>query len=176
MNAELLRAVDGFDLPEEYRVLLRPGEAETDFQGNTHGLPRFFYEIVDCREARLLLSQFPHYVPCAIVLLARFLEDFRREVDGPVFISANGGYRSPAHQIGRAQSVHTWGSAANIYRVGDIFLNDAKSIQKFGSIAASLGPAVFVRPFGLEAGQTDDHLHIDLGFVSLTPRGCSEAL
>ena len=198
MNAELLHAVDGFDLPQEYRVLLRPGEAETDFQGNTHGLPRFFYEIgswqeaheirlaphftlaelmlVDCREARLLLSQFPHYVPCAIVLLARFLEDFRREVDGPVFISANGGYRSPAHQIGRAQSVHTWGSAANIYRVGDIFLNDAKSIQKFGSIAASLGPAVLVRPFGLEAGQTDDHLHIDLGFVSLTPRGCSEAL
>jgi len=34
---------------------------------------------------------------------------------------------------------------------------------------------VFVRPFGPERGQTDDHLHIDLGFVSLTPRECSEA-
>ena len=197
MKAELLHAVDGFDLPQEYRVLLRPGEAETDFQGNIHGLPRFFYEIgswqeaqeirlaphftlaelmlVDCREARLLLSQFPHYVPCAIVLLARFLEDFRREVDAPVFISANGGYRSPAHQIGGAKSVHAWGTAANIYRIGDILLNDAKSTQKFGSIAASLSPAVFVRPFGPERGQTDDHLHIDLGFVSLTPRECSEA-
>jgi len=197
MNAEVLHAVDGFDLPQEYRVLLRPGEAETDFQGNIHRLPRFFYEIgswqeanairlaphftlaelmlVDCREGRLLLSQFPHYVPCTIVLLARFLEDLRREVDAPVFISANGGYRSPAHQIGGAKSIHAWGAAANIYRIGDIFLNDAKSIEKFGSIAASLSPAVFARPFGPERGQTDDHLHIDLGFVSLTPRECSEA-
>lgn len=197
MKAESLRAVDGFKLPQEYRLLLRPGEAETDFRGNIHALPRFFYQIgswqeareiraaphftlaelmlVDCREARLLLSQFPHYVPCAIVLLARFLEDFRREVDAPVFVSANGGYRSPAHQIGGAKSVHAWGTAANIYRIGDIFLNDAKSIEKFGSIAASLSPAVFVRPFGPQPGQTDDHLHIDLGFVSLTPRECSEA-
>src|SRR5437762_13395332 len=197
MSAKVLRAIDGLNLPEDYRALLRPGEAETDFRGNVHHLPRFFYEIgswqdaheirlaphftlaelmlVDCREARLLLSQFPHYVPCGIVLLARFLEDFRREADAPVFISANGGYRSPAHQIGGAKSIHAWGTAANIYRIGDTLLNDAKSIQKFGSIAASLGPAVFVRPFGPEREQTDDHLHIDLGFVSLTPRECSEA-
>src|ERR1700757_1343180 len=197
MSTEMLRAIDGLNLPEEYRALLRPNQAETDFLGNIHPLPRFFYEIgswqeaqeirlarhftlaelmlVDCREARLLLNQFPHYVPCAIVLLARFLEDFRREVDAPVFISANGGYRSPAHQIGGGKSIHAWGIAANIYRVGDAFLNDAKHIQKFGSIVASLSPAVFVRPFGLELGQTDDHLHIDLGFVSLTPRGFSEA-
>ncbi len=198
MSAELLHAVDGFDLPQEYRVLLRPGEAETDFQGNVHRLPRFFYQIgswqdaheirlaphftlaelmlVDCREARLLLNQFPHYVPCAIVLLARFLEDFRREVDAPVFISANGGYRSPAHQIGGAKSIHAWGTAADIYRVGDTFLDDPKSIERYGAIAASLSPALFVRPFGPERGQTNDHLHIDLGLVSLTPRGCSDAL
>jgi len=198
MNADVLHAVDGFDLPQEYRGLLRSGEVETDFQGNIHRLPRFFYEIsswqeaheirlaphftlaelmlVDCREARLLLNQFPHYVPCAIVLLARFLEDFRREVDAPVFISANGGYRSPAHQIAGAKSIHAWGTAADIYRIGDTFLNDAKPIQKFGSIASSLSPAVFVRPFGPKPGKTDDHLHIDLGFVSLTPRGYSEAL
>lgn len=197
MNAEGLRAIDGLTLPEQYRALLRPGESETDFSGNVHHLPRFFYEVatweeahalrlaphftlaelmlVDCREARLLLSQFPHYVPCAIVLLARFLEDFRREVDAPVFISANGGYRSAAHQIGGAQSIHAWGTAANIYRVGDTFLDDAKSIEKYGSIASSLSPAALVRPFGPEHGRTDDHLHIDLGFVSLTPRECSES-
>ena len=197
MNAQVLRPIDGLNLPEEYRALLRPGEMETDVRGNIHHLPRFFYEIgswqeaqeirlaphftlaelmlVDCREARLLLSQFPHYVPCAIVLLARFLEDFRREVDTPVFISANGGYRSPAHQIGGAKSIHAWGTAANIYRVGDTFLSDAKSIEKYRAIAASLGPAVFVRPFGPQRGQTDDHLHIDLGFARLTPRECSEA-
>jgi len=197
MNAQVLRAVDGLNLPDGYRALLRPGEVETDVQGNIHHLPRFFYEIgswqeaqeirlaphftlaelmlVDCREARLLLSQFPHYVPCAIVFLARFLEDFRREVDASVFISANGGYRSPAHQIGGAKSIHAWGTAANIYRVGDTFLSDAKSIEKYKAIAASLGPAVFVRPFGPERGQTDDHLHIDLGFASLTPSERSEA-
>src|SRR5438477_5814522 len=195
MSAKVLRAIDGLNLPEDYRALLRPGEAETDFRGNVHHSPRFFYEIgswqeaheirlaphftlaelmlVDCREARLLLSQFPHYVACATVLLARFLEDFRREVDAPVFISANGGYRSPAHQIGGARSIHAWGTAADIYRIGDTFLSDAKSIEKYGTVAASLGLAVFVRPFGSKQGETNDHLHIDLGFATLTPRGCS---
>jgi len=42
MNVEALRVVDGFNLPEEYRALLRPGEAETDSHGNVHHLPRFF--------------------------------------------------------------------------------------------------------------------------------------
>ena len=198
MRTEFLRPIDGLRLAEEYRALLRPGESEAGADGTVHRLPRFFYEIrsweeahgirlaphftlaelmlVDCREARLLLSQFPHYVPCAIVLLARFLEDFRREVDAPVFISANGGYRSPAHQILGAKSVHAWGTAANVYRVGDTFLSDARSIDKYRTIAASLSPIVFVRSFGRNEGQTNDHLHIDLGFVSLTPRECSEAI
>lgn len=197
MKTEFLRPIDGFHLSQEHRALLRPGEKETDFSGNVHRLPRFFYEItswqqakeirlaphftlaeltlVDCREARPLLSQFPHYVPCAIVLLATFLENLRREVDAPVFISANGGYRSPSHHIGGAQSIHAWSTAANIYRIGDTFLSDAKAIEKYRAIAASLSPAVFVRPFGREQGQTDDHLHVDLGYVSLTPRECSEA-
>ena len=193
----MLRAIDGLDLREEYRAFLRPGETETDSPGNAHRLPRFFYEVrswqeakelrlaphftlaelmlVDCREARLLLSEFPHYVPCAILLLARFLEDFRREVGAPVFIAANGGYRSPAHQIGGAKSIHAWGTAANIYRIGDTFVSDTRSMEKYRTIAASLSPAVFVRPFGPEKGQTSDHLHIDLGYVRLTPRECSEA-
>jgi len=196
MSVERLRAIDGLNLPGEYRALLRPGAAETDSRGNVHRLPRFFYEIdswqqaheirfaphftlaelmlVDCREADLLLSQFPHYVPCAVILLAMFLEDFRREVGAPVFISANGGYRSPAHQIGGAKSIHAWGTAANIYRVGDTFLDDAKSIERYGAIASSLSQVVLVRPFGPNAGETDDHLHLDLGFVSLAPRECSE--
>jgi hypothetical protein len=197
MRVEVLRAIDGLDLPKEYRASLRPGETETDSSDNVHRLPRFFYEVrswqeaqelrvaphftlaelmlVDCREARLLLSQFPHYVPCAIVILARLLEDFRHEVGAPVFIAANGGYRSPAHQIGGAKSIHAWGTAANIYRIGDTFLTEARSIEKYGAIAASLSPAVCVRPFGSEPGETNDHLHIDLGFVTVTPRECSEA-
>ena len=197
MTYKKLHAVDGLSLPEPYRALLRPGEAESDFHGDIHHLPRFFYEIhswqeardvrlaphftlaelmlVDCREARTLLSQFPHYVPCAIGLLAMALENFRREVDAPIFISANGGYRSPAHQIGGGKSIHCWGTAANIYRIGDTFLSDAKSIEKYVAIAAALSPIVFVRRSGVKRGETDDHLHIDLGFVTLTPRGCSEA-
>ena len=197
MRTEFLRPIDGLCLAEGYRALLRPGESEAAANGTIHRLPRFFYEIgsweeaheirlathftlaelmlVDCREARLLLSQFPHYVPCAIVLLARFLEDFRREVDAAVFISANGGYRSPAHQIGGGKSIHAWGTAANVYRVGDTFLSDVRSIEKYRTIAASLSPAAFVRPFGREVGQISDHLHIDLGYVRLTPRECSEA-
>ncbi len=196
MNVDELRPIDGLHLSGEYRTLLRPGEAESDSSGTVHHLPRFLYEIgswqdaheirlaphftlaelmlVDCREAELLLRQFPHYVPCALILLATFLEDFRREVDAPVFISANGGYRSPAHQIGGAKSIHAWGTAANIYRIGDTYLNDAKSIERYGAIASSLGRAVLVRPFGTGAGETDDHLHLDLGFVSLTPRECCE--
>jgi Peptidase M15 len=197
MRSQFLRTVDGLRLSEGYRVLLRPDEAKAGSTGAVHRLPRFFYEIgsweeaqelrvaphftlaelmiVDSREARLLLKQFPHYVPCAILLLARFLEDFRREVDAPVFISANGGYRSPAHQVGGATSIHAWGTAANIYRVGDTFLCDAKSIGKYRTVAASLSPAVFARPFGRERGQTIDHLHIDLGYARLSPRECSEA-
>ncbi|HEY2568758.1 MAG TPA: hypothetical protein VGI25_05525 [Candidatus Udaeobacter sp.] len=197
MTQKKLQAVDGLSLPEMYRALLRPGEAESDFHGAIHHLPRFFYEInswqeardvhlaphftlaelmlVDCREAKPLLSQFPHYVPCAIGLLATMLENFRQEVDAPVFISANGGYRSPAHEMGGGKSIHCWGTAANVYRVGDTFLADAKSIEKYAAIAASLSPIVFARPSGVEHGETDDHLHIDLGFVTLTPRGCSEA-
>jgi hypothetical protein len=197
MNIEELRPIDGLNLSAEYRALLRPGEAESDSAGNVHHLPRFFYEIgswqdahkirlaphftlaelmlVDCREADLLLRHFPHYVPCGIILLAAFLEDLRREVGAPVFISANGGYRSPAHKIGGAKSIHAWGTAANIYRIGDILLDDAKSLEKYRTIAASLGRAVFVRPFGSRKGETDDHLHLDLGYVSLTPRECSEA-
>ena len=197
MRPETFRAIDGLDLAPEHRALLQPGEAKQDWQGNIHHLPRFFYEIaswdkardirltphftvaelmiVDCREANVLLREFPHYVPCAILLLARFLEDFRREVDGSVFVSANGGYRSPAHQIGEGKSVHAWATAADIYRIGDTFLDDAKSIERYGAIAASLSPAAFVRPFGSGLGETDDHLHLDIGFVTLTPRGCSEA-
>jgi hypothetical protein len=197
MSLGAFRAVDGFKLAPEYVKLLRPGEAVADSEGVVRRLPRFFYEIgswqevqqtrltphftlaefmlVDCREAELLRSQSPRYVPCTIILLAHFLEDFRQAVDAPVYVSANGGYRSPAHQIGGAKNVHAWATAADIYRVGDTFLDNQKSIERYGEIAASLSQAVLARPFGSESGKTDDHLHIDIGFVSLTPRECSEA-
>jgi hypothetical protein len=188
-----LRAVDGLTLSSEHRAALRPGEAVADETGKVHHLPRFFFEVpsweeahslrvashfamselitVDSREADLLLRTFPHYVPCAILALARYLEDFRREVDAPVFVSANGGYRSPAHRANKAPSLHSWGTAADIYRIGDTYLDDEKTIARYGRIAASLGAEVFVR----SAKPGGDHLQVDLGYLTLVPRECSES-
>jgi hypothetical protein len=188
-----LRAVDGLTLSPEHRAALRPGEAVTDANGKRHHLPRFFFEVpswkeahawrvashfalselitVDSREAPLLLQTFPHYVPCAILALARYLEDFRRQVDAPVFVSANGGYRSPSHRINRGMSLHCWGTAADIYRVGDTYLNDEKSIARYAAIAGSLGAEVNVRAYR----EGDDHLQVDLGYLTLVPRECSES-
>ncbi|HEX8280591.1 MAG TPA: hypothetical protein VF551_04380 [Chthoniobacterales bacterium] len=188
-----LEVVDGRELSEEHRRLLRPGERIEDESGVAHHLPRFFFAVpswpaahdtrmaahfklaelmtVDCREASTLLHEFPHYVPCAIALLAGYLEAFRQAVGASVFVSANGGYKSPAHERRRAKDPHCWGTAADIYRVGDTYLDDEKSITRYADVAASLGRQLYVRPYS--AG--DDHLHIDLGFVSVTPRDRTES-
>jgi len=188
-----VKAIDGCSLSPEHRAALRPGEPMSDENGRVHHFPRFFFEVpsweeahtirvathfalselitVDSREAELLLRTFPHYVPCAILALARYLEDFRREVDAPVFISANGGYRSPTHRINRGVSLHSWGTAADIYRVGDTYLDDEKSIARYAEIAVSLGGEVRVRPYQ----EGDDHLQVDLGYLTIVPRECSES-
>ena len=188
-----LRPVDGLTLSAEYRAALRPGEAVADENGKVHHFPRFLFEVpsweeahslrvathfslselmtVDSRETDLLLRTFPHYVPCAILALARYLEDLRREVDAPVFIGANGGYRSPAHRSNKLPCLHSWGTAADIYRIGDTYLDDEKSITRYGRIAASLGAEVYVRSY--KPG--DDHLQVDLGYLTLVPRECSES-
>ncbi len=192
--ARELRPVDGLTLSPEHRAALRPGEAVTDEHGAVHRLPRFFFQVpsweeahalrvashfalselitVDSREARLLLRTFPHHVPCAILALARYLEDFRRAADAPVFVSANGGYRSPSHRINNGRvSLHSWGTAADIYRVGDTYLNDERSISRYGEIAAALGADVRVRAYK----EGDDHLQVDLGYLTVVPRECSES-
>jgi hypothetical protein len=196
--SESFKVVDGLTLSAMHRQLLRPGEALTDSAGRTHFLPRFFYEIetweqakeqqlaanftfaelmtVDCREADVLLNTLPHYVPCAVAVLGRFLQVFRERVEAPVFIAINGGYRSPAHTHFRHASPHLWAAAANIYRIGDTFLDDEKSIEKYGRIAASITPGVvYVKPFGHGLDESDDHLHLDIGYVICVPRECDEA-
>ncbi|MBA2431280.1 MAG: hypothetical protein H0V56_04100 [Chthoniobacterales bacterium] len=192
MSAFDLEVVDGLTLSAELRALLLPGEPVADEEGKVHHLPRFFYAVpswakahetrltpnfklaelmtVDCHEAELLLREFPRHVPCAVVLLARYLEDLRRDAETAVFVSANGGYRSPAHTRNLPKSPHCWAAAADIYRVGDTYLNDEKSIAKYREMAERLGPQVFVRPYT----EGDDHLHLDLGYVTVTPRDCSE--
>ena len=191
------KVVDGLTLSAAHRRLLRPGEPLADAAGHTHFLPRFFYEIetweraketqlaanftlaelmtVDCREADVLLNTLPHYVPCAVSVLGRFLQDFRQRVDAPVFIATNGGYRSPAHAHSRHASPHLWAAAANIYRIGDTFLDDEKSIEKYARIAESLAPGVFAKPYGHGPEESDDHLHLDIGYAICVPRGSNEA-
>lgn len=193
-----LPALDGLTLPAPMRALLRPGEPALDREGRAHRLPRFFYAVrswsqarelaltphvrlsellvVDRREAPRLLEEFPHYVPCAVVLLARALEEFRARAGGPVCVAANGGYRSPAHALGAGVvSPHQWAAAADLYRVGDTLLNTRAAIEKYGALAREMGPGIHVLPFGHQPGETDDHLHLDLGYAHLVPYECDEA-
>lgn len=178
------------DLPRDVRQVLRPGEALKDRAGAARVLPSAFMRVdswgravetlltphftlseliaVDVREAPLARS-FPRYVPCAIVLLAAALELFRLEVGTYVHVAANGGYRSPGHALSRHASRHCWGTAANIYRIGDTYLDNREEIEKYAAIARRVIPGVWVRPFGLEDGEADDHLHIDLGYTVFDP-------
>jgi hypothetical protein len=178
------------DLPREVRQVLRPGETLRDRSGAAHVLPSSFLRVdswgraretlltphyalweligVDVREAPLLRS-FPRYVPCALLLLAAGLELFRLEVGTLVHVAANGGYRSPGHALSRHASRHCWGTAANIYRIGDTYLDTREEIEKYAAIARRVIPGVWVRPFGQEDGEADDHLHIDIGYTLFDP-------
>ena len=185
-----LKVVDGLELDEKYKEALRPAELIADPQGRLRRLPRFFYEIdsrqsaretqlaphfsvwefieVDLREAESL-GGFPKYIPCAVALLAAALELFRQQVGTLVHIAANGGYRSPAHELARKASTHSWGAAADIYKIGGDYLDDQEKIERYGRIATRLLPGVWARPYGHNVGYADDHLHLDLGYVVVTP-------
>ncbi|MCA1559385.1 MAG: hypothetical protein LC753_03550 [Acidobacteria bacterium] len=185
-----LPIVDAESLPDEYRQLLRPAASSAAAGGRSVGRPRYFYEIdswetamrtelsphfalwefvdVDVREPPLMRS-FPRYVPCAVSVLVVHLELFRREVGVPVRIAANGGYRSPSHEGADPASPHTWGTAANIYRIGDVEMSDRGAVERYADIARRVLPAAWCRPFGSERGQTTDHLHIDVGFIVCVP-------
>ena len=187
-----LPIVDATELPPEYRTLLRPGETLIDAQGRSHELPRYYYELasweqakttkltvhfsfaelmgVDCREADLLLRKFPHYVPCAVSVLARYLEEFRSRVEAPIHVSINGGYRSPAHRFADVVSPHLWAGAADIYRIGEQYLDNQKAVERYTHIAETIGQEVYLAPWGHGPGATDDHLHFDLGYLHVVPR------
>ena len=191
-----MKVVDGLSLSPEHRALLRPGEMVEVAAGEFHQLPRYFYEIhswehakqtlltphftlselitVDCREADLLLHSFPHYVPCAVSILARYLEEFRQRIEAPVYVAVNGGYRSPAHRLSTRPNPHLWASAVNLFRIGDSWLDSQKNIERYVRVAEAMGQELYVRPYGYAPGETDDHLHLDLGYLLCTPRGYTE--
>lgn len=185
-----LRLVDGRELDEAYRRVLRPGERVRDREGRGRRLPRYFYEVptwdvaletqltphfglwelldVDVREAEVM-RDFPRYVPCAVALLATHLEVFRQEVGTTVRIAANGGYRSPGHALNEHASTHSWGAAANIYRIGDEMVDDRDRIEKYSRIARRVLPGIWARPYGYGPGCADDHVHLDLGYATVVP-------
>lgn len=195
-ETQLLKVVDAFDLDDELRSLLRPGEMVRDAQGRRHRLPRYFYEIeshdaavktrltphfglnefclVDLKEAARL-QQFPRYVPCAVRLLAFYLEQLRAVAGSSIHIAVNGGYRSPAHKLATAATTHMWGTAADIYRVGPNILKTKELIDKYNELAEDLSEDISVLPYGHVLGQeADDHVHVDLGYIALIPREISE--
>ena len=195
-DSQILKVVDAFDLDDELRSILRPGEMVRDDLGRRHRLPRYFYEVeshesaittrltphfglnefiqVDLREAPRL-QQYPRYLPCAVRILAFFLEQFRTAAAASVHIAVNGGYRSPAHKLSHGATPHMWGTAADIYRIGSQIMKTQDLIEKYNDLAQDVSEEIFVLPFGHELGKSaDDHVHVDLGYLLMIPREISE--
>ncbi len=187
-----LPIVTAAGLRPDARALLRPGELTACADGRRHRLPHSFLEVpswaaarstplsphfnlselmlVDCREHDELLHGWPHYVPCSVFVFASYLEAFRRKVGASVYIAANGGYRSPAHQRAGVPGPHCWGCAVDIYRVGNTFLDAPEAIRKFAAIASELRSE-----WNVKSEHTDDHLHLDLGYLQWSPAGFDDA-
>lgn len=194
-DARALPIVDGLRLDAHRRNLLRPGEPMRTRSGAIHRLPRFFYEIqssaiavdtrltphfglwefieVDLHEPEALRT-YPRYVPCAVTALAAALEVMRVEIGAPIRIAANGGYRSPAHARSTSASPHCWATAANVYRIGSEYVDSQEAITRYSEVVCGVVAGCWTRPFGHDLGYTDDHLHVDLGFVTVVPAESSE--
>jgi hypothetical protein len=194
-NEAGLKVVDGLFLPEDIRGLLRPGELVEDKHGRRHRLPRYFYEIptheaardvrltsqfglnefllVDLKEHQRLRS-FPRYVPCAVRTLAFYLQRLREVVGASLHIAVNGGYRSPAHKLSVGATPHMWATAVDLYRIGSVVLREQASIETYNRVAEELTDDWWIMPYGHEIGKADDHIHLDLGFLTVVPREISE--
>jgi hypothetical protein len=185
------RIVDGRGLDSRVRRALKPADTLKTRSGEAHRLPRYFFEIasweqalalplapnfmlwelltVDVREAPEQ-RVFPRYVPLAVTLLAAHLQALRDAVGTYVHIAANGGYRSPGHALSTHASTHCWGTAVNIYRIGDDDLDTRERIERYTRVINEVLPHAWIRPYGASVGEADDHLHLDLGYVTAVPR------
>ncbi len=154
-------------------------------------LPRYFYRVDAWQQAKdtALAPSFglyefmrvdlhehpdvrawPRYVPCAVGVLAAHLSILRLTLGTYVHVAANGAYRSPAHRLCTgADTAHAWGTSAQLYRIGDSWLDDEATIKKYRSTVQELLPAVAIRPYGHGPEQSDDHLHLRLGPLTLQP-------
>jgi hypothetical protein len=190
-----LKVVDAFDLDDELRSILRPGEMVKDARGRRHRLPRYFYEVpnhdaavnirltthfglnefivVDLKE-HPRLADWPRFIPCAVRTLAFYLQRLRDVIGLSLHVPVNGGYRSPAHKLSVGATPHMWGTAVDIYRVGTTILNEQEPIDRFNKVAWELCDDFYVMPYGHDVGQADDHMHLDIGYLTLVPREISE--
>ena len=187
---ETLEIVDGLSFNEELRKVYCPAEEMRDLSGAVYTLPRYFYKVPEWEVAlhtqltahfdlwefmicdykeHPVAARFPRYIPCAVTLIAAALEVVRAEFNSYVHIAANGGYRSPSHQLSTYASPHCWATAANIYRIADEYLEDQEKIEKYKRVAERAVNGLHVRPFGHTVGFTDDHLHLDLGYSHFLP-------
>jgi hypothetical protein len=195
-EVQSLKVVDAFDLDDELRSLLKPGEMVKDDLARRHRLPRYFYEVPSRQEALAIrltqhfglnefllvdlkeaprLQEFPRYIPCAVRLLAFYLEQFRAAAGASVHVAVNGGYRSPAHKLASNASTHMWGTAADIYRIGSTILKSREAIDKYNALAENLSDDLSVLPYGhVDGANADDHVHLDVGYITLIPREISE--
>jgi len=94
----------------------------------------------DCSSVNFLIMSVRNRVTCDMV------GRFSPRIEAPVFISANGGYRSPAHQMA-AQKAFMPGERLRTYTGSETLSFRCEVIERYGAVAASLSPAVFVRPF-----------------------------
>lgn len=190
-----LPIVDARELDPIRRATLRPGEPFHDRERCARQLPKYFYQVdsweiarttrvtehftlsefmaVDVREARSV-RLFPRYIPCAVALLAGHLELFRQAAGTLVHVASNGGYRSPSHALVDYATPHCWGTAVNIFRIGDEYLDTQERIERWARLAARVSPTFWIRPYGKDKGFADDHLHLDVGYALLSPRGRDE--
>ncbi len=190
-----LKIVDACDLDDELRSILKPGEMVRDREGRRHRLPRYFYEVPSHDEASSIrltanfklnefiqvdiketarLQNYPRFIPCAVRVLAFYLQRVREVLGLSMHVAVNGGYRSPGHRMAVNASPHLWGTAVDVYRIGTTILRDEETITRYNRIAEDVSDDIRAWPYGHTEGFTDDHIHLDLGFVILTPREISE--
>ena len=186
-----LEIVDGLKLNAVYQDILQPGKILTDINGREYTLPRYFFKVdsldiakttklsshfymseflkTDFKEEKLLRI-YPKCIPIGVTLIASALELFRRNVGKIVLIATNGGYRSPKHLMNNGITTHSWGTAVNIYKIGNKLLDNQSIIEEYSEKMKDVLPGIWVRPYGTNEGTSFDQLHIDLGFTSVTPK------
>ena len=167
-----LRLVDGRRLERRYRDVLMPGGMLCDHAGRARVLPRYFYEVISWEQARdTYLSRhftvsefihtdvreapplrvFPRYIPCA-TRPARLRARAVAGGGGDVRVHRRERRLLLARHKGTgAASPHCWGTAANIYRIGDTYLDTPETIRRYAALAHEVIPTVWTRPLGRRA-------------------------